>query len=161
MMRCYVVIILVIGFSSLTACVGASNGAFAPTSSSNERSALERHAALQLRPPAPNAEFPAAGPLARKEGRVLRNQLRWQRRLRDHLQNTTAGKERVLHNFQGTPDGANPVSTLIMDKEEARSTVRLRRAATAAVLLAPTTTVAAPFSSSHRKSGAGAERHYI
>ncbi|HEY2473776.1 MAG TPA: choice-of-anchor tandem repeat GloVer-containing protein [Candidatus Cybelea sp.] len=117
MMRCYVVIVLVLGFSSLTACggasSGASNGAFAPSVPATSVRPLSDVVYNFGLPP--DAEFPAAGLLAGKKGEYYGTS--YGGRLGDGTvyEITTAGQEKVLHNFQGTPDGAYPTSTLIMD----------------------------------------------
>ncbi|HEY2476513.1 MAG TPA: choice-of-anchor tandem repeat GloVer-containing protein [Candidatus Cybelea sp.] len=118
MMRCYVVTVLVVGFSSLTACGGASNGVFAP-----------RVPAASVRPlsdvlysfgASPDAEHPSAGLLAGKKGEYYGTSF-YGGSTGDGAvyEVTVAGKEKVLYSFQGSPDGANPKSTLIMDKDGA------------------------------------------
>jgi uncharacterized repeat protein (TIGR03803 family) len=116
MLRCYLVTVLVLGFSSLTACGGASNGAFAPRLPATNARALSDALLYSFGAP-PDAEFPVAGLLAGKKGEYYGTSYGGSAGDGTVYEITTAGKERVLHNFQGMPDGANPASTLIMDKE--------------------------------------------
>jgi len=117
MMRCYVVTVLVVGVSSLTACGGASNGAFAPRLPATSTRALN-DVVYNFGSP-PDAEFPSAGLLAGKKGEYYGISFGGSAGDGTVYEITTAGKEKVLHNFQGTPDGAYPASTLIMDKDGA------------------------------------------
>lgn len=118
MMRCYVVTVLVVGFSSLTACGGASSGAFAPhlpaTSVRPLTDVLYNFGTF------PDAEYPFAGLLAGKNGEYYgTTQGGGSPGDGTVYEITAAGKEKVIYSFQGGPDGADDVSTLIMDKEGA------------------------------------------
>ena len=72
-----------------------------PERSSNERSGLERPLLYSFGPP-PDAEFPAAGLLAGKKGEYYGTSYGGSAGYGTVYEVTTAGKERVLHNFQGT-----------------------------------------------------------
>ncbi|HEY2473775.1 MAG TPA: choice-of-anchor tandem repeat GloVer-containing protein [Candidatus Cybelea sp.] len=121
MTRRYVVGVSVVGFSSLTACGGASNGVFAP-----------RLAATSVRPLSdvlysfggPDGAFPDVGLLAGKQGEYYGTSTgggssNCQGGCGTAYEITAAGKEKVLYSFQGGADGQNPYSTLIMDKQGA------------------------------------------
>jgi uncharacterized repeat protein (TIGR03803 family) len=122
MMRCYVVTVLAVGFSSLTACGGASNGAFAPAPPSASVRPLSD--VLYSFGGSPDGAYPDVGLLAGRKGEYYGTSAgggssNCQGGCGTVYEITAAGKENVLYSFQGAPDGANPYATLIMDKEGA------------------------------------------
>lgn len=118
MMRCCFVPVLVVGFSTLTACGGASNGAFAPRLPATNVQPLSD--VLYSFGGSPDAEQPRGGLLAGKKGEYYGTSASGGSMGDGAVYEiTAAGNEKVLYSFQGSPDGADPQSTLIMDKEGA------------------------------------------
>ncbi|HEY2476920.1 MAG TPA: choice-of-anchor tandem repeat GloVer-containing protein [Candidatus Cybelea sp.] len=115
MVRCYIVIVLAAGFS-LTACGGASNGAFAPripaTSVRHLSDVLYSFGAFG------DAQYPFGGLLAGRKGEYYgTSQGGGSEGYGSVYEITASGKEQVLYSFQGAPDGADLTSTLVMDKQ--------------------------------------------
>jgi hypothetical protein len=118
MMRCYFMALVMIGFSSLTACGGLSSGAWAPDlRAANVRPLSD---VLYSFAGSPDGAHPYAGLLAGKNGEYYGTTADGGSFGDGAVYETTAsGKEQVLYSFQGRPDGSNPLSTLTMDKEGA------------------------------------------
>ncbi len=123
MMRWYVVTVLFVGFSSLGACAGGSNGNFGP------RIPAAGVQPLSVRPssdvlysfgPFPDAEHPYAGLLAGKNGEYYgTTQGGGNPGDGAVYEITVAGKEHVIYDFHGGRNGADVLSTPIVDKDGA------------------------------------------
>ncbi len=118
MIRCHGITVLIMGFSLLTACGGASNGTFSP-----------QITAAGVRPLGdvlysfgayPDASHPLAGLVAGKKGEFYgASQGGGNPGNGAIFEISAAGEESVIYNFQGGEDGADPVSALIVDKQGA------------------------------------------
>ncbi|HEY2475348.1 MAG TPA: choice-of-anchor tandem repeat GloVer-containing protein [Candidatus Cybelea sp.] len=124
-MRCCVVAVLVVGFSSLTAC----GGALAPQANLGARAAglgtsSSRYQLLYSFKGFPDAQGPWGGLLAGKKGEYYGTSTDGgpyggNQHEGTVYEITAGGKEKVLYGFQGQPDGAHPQAPLILDKDGA------------------------------------------
>jgi uncharacterized repeat protein (TIGR03803 family) len=119
MIRFCFVTLLLVGFSSLTACRGASNDALTPGVSAASVRPLTIDVLHDFNLP-PDAEAPYGGLLAGKNGEYYGTSTQGGAAHEGAVYEiTTAGKENVIYSFKGAPDGASPRGPLIMDKEGA------------------------------------------
>lgn len=115
-MRSNLVTVLLVGFSMLTGCGGASNGAFAPNIPATKVRPLSD--VFYSFGPYPDAQYPLAGLLAGKNGEYYGTSQSGGNPSHGTVYEIAAtGKEQVLYAFQDMPDGADPTSSLMMDKE--------------------------------------------
>ncbi len=113
MMRGYFVIVLIVGFSSLAACGGASNDAFAPRQPTTSARPLSD---VLYNFSGSDGSTPWAGLLVGRNGEYYGTTTKGGKANDGTVYEiTAAGKEKVLYSFRGRPDGEYPRSTLIMD----------------------------------------------
>lgn len=117
MMRWFALTVLILGPSSLVACGGASNGAFAPRFSATSVRSLSD---VLFTFNGTDGSNPVAGLLAGKDGEYYGTTTTGGSASDGSVYEiTAAGKENVLYSFQGSPDGSHPDSTLIVDTKGA------------------------------------------